>query len=103
MPIEIETQNGSSILRKKAVGTLKARLYNSVGGWMRCGQGRWQRIISRDVLYDNMDSAIIPKNEVVSLNMLSGSDDSIAIEVMQDAPAPFNLSCLVALYDIGER
>ena len=103
MPIEIETQNGSSILRKKAVGTLKARIYNSVGGWMRCGQGRWQRIISRDVLYDNMDSAIVPKNEVVSLNMLSGSDDSIAIEVMQDEPAPFNLSCLVALYDIGER
>lgn len=103
MPIELEMQNGSSILRKKAVGTLKARIYNSVGGWMRCGQGQWQRIISRDVLYDNMDNAIVPKNEVVSLNMLSGSDDSIAIEVMQDEPAPFNLSCLVALYDIGER
>lgn len=103
MPIEIEMQNGSSILRKKAVGTLKARVYQSVGGWMRCGSGKPQRIISRDVLRDNMDSPIEPKSEVVALNMLSGSDDSIVIEVTQDSPTPFNLSCLVAIYDAGEK
>lgn len=103
MPIEIEMQNGSSILRKKAVGTLKARVYNSVGGFMRCGTGAYQRIISRHVLDDYMDMAIIPKTEVVALNMLSGSDDSIAIEVMHDMPTPFNISSIVAVYEVSEK
>ena len=103
MPIEFEMQNGSSILRKKSIGTLKVRVYNAVGGYLKCGDGRWQQIISRDVLDDNMDTAIVEKTEVVSMNMLSGSDDSIAIQLKHDLPLPFNLSSVVALYDAGEK
>lgn len=103
MPIEIEMQNGSSILRKKSVGTLKVRVYDSVGGELKCGEGDWQQIISRDILIDDMDAAIRLKSEIVSLNMLSGSDDSINISVRQNSTLPFNMSCLVAIYDVGER
>lgn len=103
MPIEIEMQNGSSILRKKSVGTLKVRVYDSVGGQLKCGEGDWQQIISRDIIDDNMDKAITLKSEIVSLNMLSGSDDSIDISVRQNSALPFNMSCLVAVYDVGEK
>lgn len=102
MPIEIETQNGSSMLRKKSVGSLKLRVYNSVGGQVRCGEDCWQTVISRDVLDDTMDSGVIPKSEVVTLNMLSGSSDEIAIEVKHDLPLPFNLSAISAIYEVNE-
>lgn len=100
MPIEIEMQNGSSMLRNKSVGTIRARVYNSVGGEIRCGSDRWQQILSRDVLADDMDKAITPKSEVVTLNMISGSEESIGIFVRHDLPLPFNLSCLVASYKV---
>lgn len=103
MPIETEMQNGLSILRKKSVGTLKVRVYNSVGGKVKCGSGAYQQIISRDVLKDNMDNAITAKDEVVILNVLSGSNDTISIEIQHDIALPFNCSSLVAIYDIGER
>ena len=103
MPIEIETQNGMSMLRAKSVGTVKIRVYNSIGGEIRAGEDRWQEICSRDVLFDDMDRAIVPKSEVVKLNMLSGADDSIRIDVRHALPLPFNMSCLVAVYDVCER
>lgn len=103
MPIEIETQNGTSLLRKKAIGKIKARVYNSVGGKIRCGSDEFQTIVSRDVLADDMDLAIQPKDEAVQLNFLSGADESIAIDVVHDLPLPFNLSCLVAIYEVTEK
>jgi hypothetical protein len=103
MPIEIEMQNGSSMLRNKSVGTIRARVYNSVGGEIRCGSDRWQQILSRDVLADDLDAAVTPKSEVIKLNMLSGSEESIGIFVRHNLPLPFNLSCLVAVYDVNEK
>lgn len=103
MPIEIEMQNGQSVLRKKTIGELRIRLYSSVGGKVRCGGDTWQTIISRDVLEDTMDTAISLKNDVVILNMISGHEMSTNIELLQDDPLPFNITCIVATYDVAER
>ena len=103
MPIEIETQNGQSVLRNKAIGELRIRLYDSVGGEAKCGGDSWQKIVSRDVLDDFLDSAIARKDEVVTLNMLSGFEQATSIEVRQTDPLPFNVNSMVVGYDVSER
>ena len=103
MPVEIEMQNGQSVLRKKTIGELRIRVYGSVGGKVRCGGDTWQKIISRDVLEDTMDAAITLKNDVVILNMISGHEMSTNIELMQNDPLPFNVTNIVATYDVAER
>ena len=50
-----------------------------------------------------MDSAIIPKDDVVTLNMISGHETSTTIEIAQDDPLPFNITSIVATYDVAEK
>lgn len=102
MPIEIEMQNGHSVLRKKCIGELRIRMYDSVGGVARCGSDIWQKIISRDVLEDTMDQAIGARNDVVVFNVLSGNDYTPTVEVMQNDPLPMNINSIVTTYDIVE-
>lgn len=103
MPIEIEMQNGQSVLRKKCICNLRIRFYGSVGGQARCGNDIWQNIFSRDMIEDNMDSAIQMRDDVVSFNILSGNDYTPVIEVRQRDPLPMNVNSMVALYDVSER
>ena len=103
MPIELEMQNGHSVLRKKCIGELRIRLYGSVGGEARCGEDQWQEIISRDVLADTMDQAIQARDEVVVLNSLSGTHYTPVIEIRQQDPLPLNVNSMVVTYDVVER
>ena len=103
MPIEIDMQNGSSQLRRKAVGELRVRVYDSVGGELRCGDDSWQQVISRDVLRDTMDAAVIPKTETVVFNMLSGFQAETQIELRQTDPLPFSMSSMVVTMDVAEK
>lgn len=102
MPIEIETQNGTTLLRNKIVGELRIRVYDSVGGAARCGDGAWQTIISRDVVADNLDAAITPKTEVVRLVTAGGYESAAMIEVRQLDPLPLNVQSIVATYEVAE-
>lgn len=102
MPLEVELQDGQSVLRKKAIGELRLRVYGSVGGRARCGADAWQNIISRDVQTDRMDDAVSRKDEVVILNMLSGYAESATIEVEQSAPLPLNVMSIAAIYEVSE-
>lgn len=103
MPIEIETQNGQTLLRKKTIGEVRIRFYNSLGGMVRCNNDSWQRVISRDVLEDYMDTAITLKSDIVTLNMLSGNEIATKIEILQEEPLPLNIVNIVATYDVAER
>lgn len=103
MPIELELQNGHSLLRQKAIGELRIRVYDSVGGKVRAGADAWQKIISRDVLDDDLDRAVAAKSEVVVLNMLSGNETATTIEIAQDEPLPLNVTSLVATYEVMEK
>ena len=102
MPFEFETDNGLSLLRKKSIGTVRLRVYNSVGGMVRCGDDSWQEIYSRDVLDDSMDMALSPKSEVIKLNMISGASESMTIEVLHNDPLPFNLVSIAAVYNVEQ-
>ena len=102
MPVEIETQNGQSVLRRKIIGELRIRVYDSVGGEARSGADSFQRIISRDVLEDNMDAAIVPKDDVILLAMQGGYETATTIEVRQRDPLPLNVTAIVATYEVAE-
>lgn len=103
MSIEIEMQDGQSILRKKSIGELRIRFYGTVGGEVRCGSDSWQKVYSYDVQEDNLDTAIAARDSVVTFNVLSGNDYAPVIEIRQRDPLPMNVTNLVALYDIVER
>lgn len=103
MPLEIELANGASMLRKKAIGELRIRMYGSTGGEVRAGNDHWQKIISRDILLDSMDSPIRARDDVHVFNLLSGNEYTPNIEVRQTDPLPMNISSMVATYEVVER
>lgn len=102
MPIEIEMQNGFSMLRRKVIAELRIRVYNSIGGEARAGEDQFQKIISRDVLNDIVDAAVVPKTEPVQLQTQSGYLDAPMIEVRQTEPLPLNIAAIVAIYEVAE-
>ena len=83
-------------------GELRIRVYDSVGGEARSGADAFQRIISRDVLEDNMDAAIVPKDDVILLAMQGGYETATTIEVRQRDPLPLNVTAIVATYEVAE-
>ncbi len=102
MPIEVEAQNGQTLLRRKICGELRLRVYDSVGGYARVGTGQWQLVISRDVQDDNLDLAVTPKSEMVTLVPRGGYEVSTTIEVKQSEPLPLNISMLATAYEVME-
>lgn len=103
MPLEIETQNGQSLLRKKTVGEIRLRYYNSIGGEAKSGESEWQMIQSRDVITDDMDRAITTKSDVSLLNPMSGYSMVSNVSVRQKEPMPFNLTSIVVTYQVMEQ
>ena len=103
MPVELELANGSSMLRKKAIGEIRVRFYDSIGGEVRCGKDEWQKIISRDIVQDPMDESIPPRDTVETLNILSDTDYTPTIEIRQKEPLPMNVNSLVVAYNVMER
>lgn len=102
MPFEFDLQNGSSQLRKKAVGHIRVRVYDSVGGEISCGEDREFEIISRDH-GDLLDSAIELKTEVVKMTFLSGFSEETQITISQREPLPLNISSLSAIMEVTEK
>ncbi|MBQ7395943.1 MAG: hypothetical protein IJW08_05355 [Lentisphaeria bacterium] len=103
MPYEVDMPDGTSMLRKKAVGEVRVRVYDSVGGEITSGNGDFQQVISRDVLSDSMDARVNLKTEVVVMNLLSGFACETNIEIRQIDPLPLNVSSLVITLDVAEK
>jgi hypothetical protein len=102
MPIEIDTQEGSSMLRRKSIREVRIRVYDSIGGEIRAGSENWQQIFSRDMLDDSMDMAITPKTEVVRIPSLGGYEDASTVEIRQTEPLPMNITALTVNYEVVE-
>lgn len=102
MPLEIDTQNGSSVCRRKSVGELRIRYYNSVGGKARAGEDTFQQVRSRDILTDPMDVAIEPKTDVAILGCTSGMVQAIKVEAVQDEPLPLNINSITYNLEVQE-
>ena len=102
MPVEIEMQNGVSMLRRKIVAELRLRVYKSIGGAARAGSDQFQQIISRDVIDDSVGVAVSPKSELVQLQTQSGFLPAPVIEVSQTDPLPLNIAAITAIYEVSE-
>lgn len=102
MPIELELQNGLSLLRKKNIGELRIRVYDSVGGMVRAGDDDFQEIISREILGDSVNAPITPKHEVVQVQVRSGYSETTKIEIKQDEPLPLNVAVVESIYQVTE-
>lgn len=101
MPLEIETENGFSLLRRKSIAEVRIRVYDSVGGSVQVGEDSPQDIISRS--FDDEVSCAIPlKSETVQLQVRSGYDTSLTITISQSAPLPLNVCTIVAIYEVAE-
>ena len=81
MPIEFDSSSGTSMLRKKTVCSVRIRVYKSVGGTLRCGEDVPQQIISRDVMFDEMDEPISLKSDPVWMFPVSGFSDTTSIVI----------------------
>jgi len=103
MPLEIDMQNGQSLLRKKTVGEIRLRYYNSIGGEAKSGESEWQTIMSRDMIFDEMDKPITLKSEVSLLNPMSGYSATANVSVRQQEPFPLNLTAVVVTYEVVEQ
>ena len=103
MPIELELQNGLSLLRKKNIGELRIRVYDSVGGMVRAGDDDFQEIISREILGDSVNAPITPKHEVVQVQVRSGYSETTKIEIKQDEPLPLNVAVVVSIYQVSNE
>lgn len=102
MPIELDMQNGSSMLRRKTIAEIRVRVYDSVGGEVRAGEGDWQEMVSRSASGDDVNARIEPKDEVCLLTPRGGFSDEATIEIRQTAPLPLNVSSLSAILEICE-
>jgi len=102
MPLETEMRDGLTLLRNKTVGEVRVRVYGTVGGEVRAGEDRWQKIISRDVLEDNLDEAIKEKEEVAVLPVSGGYGKEAVVELRQTAPLPFNVTSISTVYEAEE-
>ena len=102
MPLEIDTQNGSSMLRKKLIGELRVRFYDTVGGEIKVGSGDFVKLVSRDVLADDLDEAVEVKTETLTVNSLAGYDYDSSIIIRQSGGLPMNLTSLTVNYRLME-
>lgn len=102
MPIEIEMQNGKSVLRRKVISEVRVKVYKSIGGELRAGDDVFQEMISRDVLEDSLDSAIHEKTETLQFHTASGYKESAIVEVRQIKPLPLNISMMTMIYNVAE-
>lgn len=102
MPLEADTQNGSTVCRRKSVGEIRMRYYNSVGGKARAGEDSYQFIRSRDILSDPMDKAIAPKTGVEVLACASSMLQALHLEVIQDEPLPLNINSITYNLEVLE-
>ena len=102
MSIEGDAGNGSTLLRRKTIGEVRIMLYDSVGGVVSCCASNDWEIVSRDALFDPMDSAITPKSEVVRVPGYGGFADAATVRVRQSDPLPLNVAGMSILYDVVE-
>lgn len=102
MPVDISLQDGAAAMRKKTIAEIRIRFAQSVGGEVRAGDGKWQPVISRDILDDTFDAAIkLRQDEIARVFPRGGWQESPLVEIRQTDPLPFNVNSLNAIVEVG--
>ena len=111
MPLESDTQQGSTLGKRRAYGKCVLRLYRSVGGkyaatllgdlWR---PEAWQEREAYDIPFvpDTYGEACQPFSGDVEITLPSGQDADTSIWLMQDRPMPFRVAAIAMDVDFGE-
>ena len=111
MPLESDTQQGSTLGKRRAYGKCVLRLYRSVGGkyaatllgdlWR---PEAWKEREAYDIPFvpDTYGEACQPFSGDVEITLPSGQDADTSIWLMQDRPMPFRVAAIAMDVDFGE-
>ena len=111
LPLESDTEAGSTLGKRRAYGKCVLRLYRSVGGkyaatspgdlWL---PDAWQGREAYDIPFvpDVYGEACQPFSGDVEITLPSGQDADTSIWLMQDRPMPFRVAAIMMDVDFGE-
>lgn len=111
LPIETDTQRGSTLGKRRAYGKCVLRVFRTVGGKYAATRPgdlfdveAWKKRESYDLpfLPDNYGEACQPFSGDLDIILPSGQDADTTLWLMQDRPMPFRLVAIMADVDFGE-
>ena len=111
LPLESDTEAGSTLGKRRAYGKCVLRLYRSVGGkYAATSPGNlwlpdaWQGREAYDIPFvpDVYGEACQPFSGDVEITLPSGQDADTSIWLMQDRPMPFRVAAIMMDVDFGE-
>lgn len=111
LPVETDTQSGSTLGKRRAYGKCVLRLHRSVGGKYAASYvgdlfdaSAWRDRHFYDLPFVpvRFGEAVRPFSGDLELSLPSGQDNDTMIWIMQDRPMPFRLVAIAADVDFGE-
>ena len=111
LPVETDTQSGSTLGKRRAYGKCVLRLHRSVGGKYAASYvgdlfdvSAWgdRHFYDLPFVPVRFGEAVRPFSGDVEISLPSGQDNDTMIWIMQDRPMPFRLVAIAADVDFGE-
>ena len=100
-PLEADTQNGSTLGRRRACGRCVIRLHRSVGG-KHGASGDVNAMYDIPFLPESYGAACEPFSGDVEIKPGGGQDAEPSLWIAQDRPLPFQVVAIVCDVDFGE-
>ena len=111
LPVETDTQSGSTLGKRRAYGKCVLRLHRSVGGKYAASYvgdlfdvSAWgdRHFYDLPFVPVRFGEAVRPFSGDLEISLPSGQDNDTMIWIMQDRPMPFRLVAIAADVDFGE-
>lgn len=112
LPIETDTQEGTTVGKRRAYGKCTLRLFRSVGGKYAATQqgdlfdvSAWKERQQYDIpfLPDRFGAPCKPFSGDIDITLPSGQDTDTSIWLIQDRPMPFRVCAITMNVDFGEN
>lgn len=112
LPLETDTQQGTTLGKRRAYGKCVLRLFRSVGGKYAASRAgdlfqadAWRELHTYDLPFvpAMWGDACVPFSGDVEISLPSGQDADSTIWIIQDRPMPFRLVAIMADVDFGEN
>lgn len=112
LPIETDTQEGTTVGKRRAYGKCTLRLFRSVGGKYAATQqgdlfdiSAWKERTQYDIpfLPNMFGTPCAPFSGDIDITLPSGQDTDTSIWLIQDRPMPFRVCAITMNVDFGEN